>query len=119
MVSLFVRQPKPLRRAVHTLVAEAFLGPAEGHWVKPIDGNYRNCRKSNLTYVTREHGYAARRNIQGETNGQAKLKAWQVRQIRSLRTEDRHSLNGLARKFGVTRRVIRRICNGDAWVSVT
>jgi len=37
---------------IHKLVAEAFLGPADGRWVLHNDDDKANCRLSNLRYGT-------------------------------------------------------------------
>jgi DNA invertase Pin-like site-specific DNA recombinase len=47
----------------------------------------------------------------GEKHGRAKLTAGQVREIRSAGG----TVYGLAKRFGISRRQIRRILDGDQW----
>lgn len=51
-VALHTPRPR-LRRKVHQLVAEAFIGPRpEGQQTRHLDGNHQNNRLSNLAYGT-------------------------------------------------------------------
>lgn len=104
------------------LVADAFIGVRpEGYDCCHNNGNRKDNRVSNLRYDTRKgnladmviHGTSPR----GERQGQAKLTANKVTQIRQ-RYKPRCSVNGasaLAREFGVSRRGIRLIVNGVNW----
>jgi HNH endonuclease/NUMOD4 motif len=78
-----------LCRTVHSLVAEAFLGPyPAGMEVNHRDGDKRNADVRNLEYVTRadnrRHAYrTGLQDARGQQNGHAKLTAEQVRAIRA------------------------------------
>ncbi len=65
-------------RTVHTLVAEAFIGPVpEGCETRHLDGNPSNNRADNLKYGTKKENMADReahgRTRRGELGGNAKL----------------------------------------------
>jgi len=108
---------------VHSLVAEAFLGPRPaGYDVNHIDGNKRHPGASNLEYVTRSenlnHAFRTGLKIplQGEATSSAKLKAVQVIAIREMaRTA---SYVDIAKAFGIDNGRVSRICRGLLWASV-
>lgn len=53
------RDNRQTTRTVHSLIAEAFIGPRpEGMEVRHLDGNRRNCRLSNLAYGTHAENMA-------------------------------------------------------------
>lgn len=105
-----------LRRTIHLLVLQAFIGPPpEGMEGCHNDGNTSNNRLDNLRWDTHsannldkiQHGTIAR----GERNGRAKLTTAQIDEIRT-------SPEGpimLARRLGVNRSVIHKIRRGEIW----
>ncbi len=102
-------------RSVHSLVAEAFLGPRPaGMNVLHNDGNGSHSVLDNLRYGTqsqnmldrREHGTAARPN--------AKLTAEQVIRIRRLLAHGR-SPSQVAARFGVTAENVYYIRDRKTW----
>ena len=106
-------------RTVHSIVAEAFLGPCpEGMEVNHIDANKSNNSVENLEYVTRSQNLLHRtaRGIgRGEDNAMCKTTASVVREIRHD-----HDVNGLgykrlAKKYGMTWGAVRSIATRKVW----
>lgn len=107
-------------QTVHTLVAEAFLGPRPaGMQVNHIDGDKLNNALSNLEYVTpRGNSLHATRVLGvgvGESHGCAKLTEAQVREIYQRYTEESPALAELGRLYGVSEHTIRGIITGTNW----
>ncbi|KVE40045.1 HNH endonuclease [Burkholderia sp. BDU5] len=107
---------------VHILVARAFLDPVPfaGAEVNHIDGDKTNPHFENLEWVTSSgnslHAYAAGlADAKGEANGQAKLTAAQVLEIRALSSGRRGEQAALARQFGVTDSAIRSVLSRKTW----
>lgn len=107
---------------VHVLVAETFIGPRPGgDWrkiqVNHIDGNSKNNCVSNLEYVTcaENHRHAVRLGLAyiGEKNGNAKLTAEDVRDIRTMTARE------ASKKYGVHYQTARNIINRKKWKHVT
>lgn len=112
---------KRRREYVHRLVLAAFVGPApKGHQCAHLDGDKRNNRLDNLCWATisenaehrREHGTM----ILGENHANAKLNGAAVRAIRAL--SGRVNATAVARRFGVSRTLIRKIRAGEGWSHV-
>ena len=115
-------------RRVHSIVAEAFIGPRpEGYEINHIDSNRANPRPLNLEYVTRkqnaEHAARARRkrgqpnphpNHQGENCPSAKLTSQDVITIRRA-ILDGVKGNVLAKQYGVSAMSITQIKLGVSW----
>lgn len=106
---------------VHRLVAEAFLGqPRLDQQVNHRDGDKKNPRLENLEYATVSencrHAYALGLRQPtgglGERHPLSKLTAEQVGLIRAVEGE---TISGLARRFGVSRMVVRGIRAGRYW----
>lgn len=103
---------------VHTLVADAFLGPRPaGAVVRHLNGNGADCAKENLRYGTSQdnsddmntHGTVLR----GERHGRSKLTVDDVRAIRAqhrLKTQ-----KALAAEYGVSVQLISRIHQRTLW----
>ncbi len=110
-------------RFVHMLVLAAFAGPCPtGLQARHLDGKKLNCRADNLAWGTvqenhddkQRHGTTAR----GERDGNAKLTADAVREIRELARQGVH-LKTLHLRFGVTDVTIYHIVNRRTWKHVS
>lgn len=108
-------------RTVHSLVAEAFIGPrGAGLQVRHVDGDRRNNNLSNISYGTpkdnradsERHGTAVR----GEKYSTAKLTDSAARYIRAQRGVTPQS--ALARLFGVSPAAIQAVHDGRTWTHV-
>lgn len=111
--------------SVHRLVALAFLpsGAADQVQVNHRDGNPANNSVSNLEWSTGAENmrHAAevlgrRRDWAGEKNGNAKLTADQVREIRSL--QGQRAAVSVARDYGVSNQLIGMIWRRTAWATI-
>ena len=113
------RDGRKIRRFVHHLVLEAFVGERPPgsiccHW----DGDPANNRSSNLRWDTCKsncddmlrHGNRGR----GETASRARLKEAEVREIRRMMAGGA-SPDDLADRFGVGGSNIRAIASGRRW----
>ena len=109
-------------RQIHTLVAEAFIGPRPSpiHQVDHLDGNRLNNRVENLEWVTRSenvrrayarNGVAAKA---GEKNGRAKITAEDVAVIRQ-RFADGDSRAAIARDYPLDWSNIDAIVKFRSW----
>lgn len=106
-------------RTVHSLVAEAFLGPVpEGQEVRHKNGRANQNRLSNLVYGTRSQNREDSRRhgtlAVGEKIAQAKLTTDQVRALRAA--SGRHE--ALAYAFGISRTQVSRIKRRENWSHV-
>lgn len=112
--------PGRTRHLLHRLVALAFHGPSDFEVVRHLDGNPRNNVPSNLAWGSATenardkalHGTL----LMGVDHPQAKLDDDAVRAIRAPSDE---SITGVARRFGVSRRLIRLIRDGKVWRHVS
>lgn len=111
------------REAIHVLVAERFLGPRPlGHVVNHKNGNRADNRAENLEWVTQsenvEHAYRtglrtisdshiARCAALGRSRRQTTPEV--ERQIRAASRGRRGDITALAKQFGLSRDVIRRV----------
>jgi len=107
-------------RAVHSLVAEAFLGPRpEGHEVCHTDGDSTNNRPENLRYDTRKGNVADMvkhgRLVRGSRHPNAKLTEADVVEIRRAYADRRSTQAELAARYGVSQNVISRIVRWRMW----
>ncbi|MEG6615375.1 NUMOD4 motif-containing HNH endonuclease [Peptococcaceae bacterium 1198_IL3148] len=112
---------------VHRLVAEAFIpNPENKDTVNHKDGNKRNNHVSNLEWVDRSeqmiHAYklGLKTSRVGSKNKNAKLTAEQVREIRNsyIPYSREFGTVALAKKYGVTNRVIGLIVRGKSYENV-
>lgn len=112
---------------VHRLVAEAFIpNPDNKETVNHIDGNKLNNVVSNLEWVDRyeqmRHAYrlGLKTSIAGAHNSNAKLSEDDVRAIRKeyVRMSRTHGTVALAKKYGVTNRIIGLVVNRKAYKDV-
>lgn len=118
---------KDVTRTVHRLVAEHFLPNDDPKMtVNHKDGNKTNNDVSNLEWVNRSeqmiHAYKLRlkKAMKGSINPQAKLTKEQVTYIRKVykRQSTEFGTVALAKKFGVTNRVIGLIVRGLSYKDV-
>ena len=112
---------------VHRLVAEAFIDNPNGYdTVNHIDGDKTNNKVSNLEWTDRSgqmnHAYrlGLKSSIEGTDNSQSKLSEDDVREIRRtyVRQSKEFGTVALAKKYGVTNRVIGLIANGKSYRNV-
>jgi hypothetical protein len=114
------RQGKCVRRTVHALVLEAFVGPApQGMEARHYpDRDPENCRLDNLQWATHrtnigdrvEHGTAPR----GTKNGLAKVTESDVLRIRTLLAARIPPID-IASEYHVSVSTIRAIKNNQNW----
>lgn len=122
---------KRVRRSVHRMVADGFLGPRPSpqHQVRHLDGDHGHNRAVNLAWGTvqdnaddrKRHGRAPRgaahpmygRPISGEENGCAKLTDEAVREIR--RQAGTVAQRRLAREYGVSQATVWKVIKGRSW----
>ena len=112
---------------VHRLVAQAFIpNPENKATVNHIDGDKTNNHVENLEWNTREenmqHAYKhhLKKPMQGALNANAKLTPEQVRQIRKeyIPQSTKYGTVALAKKYGVTNRVIGLVVRHKAYRNV-
>lgn len=110
-------------RTVHSLVAEAFLGPRkECLQVNHIDGVKTNNNIENLEYVTQSEnirhafrlGLAKARPQHGSHNGYAKLTEEQVREMREARRQGER-YKAIAERYGIHPCTAQKVCSGYRW----
>lgn len=113
----FVKDGKRILRTVHSLVAEAFLGPRpDGYQVRHLDGNRSNNRVENLCYGSalenaqdrERHGTTAR----GERGGNARLSDAGAILIRELYAETDATQYELASRFKISQAQVNNIILG-------
>lgn len=110
-------------RHVHTLVAEAFLGPrpTPGHEVNHIDGIRVNNLVENLEWVTGSENQRHRIDVlghnntrRGEAHGFAKLTDNLVRAVRT-RYANGETQGRIAADLGVCQSSVSKIVNRENW----
>lgn len=114
LVCTFRRDGKNILRTVHTLVAEAFVGPRPaGAQVRHLDGDKANNRPYNLVYGTalenaldREfHGTTAR----GDRSGTMKLPDADVAMLRLIYATQKINQYQLAALFNISQAQVNNI----------
>lgn len=117
----------PKMVGVHTLVAEAFIGPRPaGMEVNHKDGNKLNNRPGNLEYVTsgenQRHSYALglREPTRGELNGKNLLTEEKVREIYKIRSELGYGARRIAKMIGLPDHpsAVGKVLSGHVWKHV-
>lgn len=103
-------------RAVHCLVLEAFIGPAEpGQQCRHLDGDKTNNCLANLTWGSVAENIEDRKRhgtfLRGEKMPAAKLNEDQVRAIRN----DPRVARLIAADYGVSRRLISNVKTRTGW----
>jgi hypothetical protein len=105
-------------RLVHQLVAEAFLGPANGRIVRHRNNNGLDNRLENLTYGTNSQNQLDRvahnTSNRGTANGVHKLTTEDVLLVFEKRKQGL-THEAIAADVGVTRRTIGSILSGRTW----
>lgn len=101
---------------VHTLVAEAYLGPRPpGYEINHIDGDKHNNHVSNLEYVipgdNLRHAYAIGSRKYGEQSPNAKLTDAQWEEIKRRRRQG-ETIASLAKEYGISPGYISSVLNG-------
>lgn len=94
---------------VHRIVARAFLGDPNGLCVRFVNDNRHDIRTENMYYGKRRTGTA-----RGERSGTAKMTDDQALRALALLREGR-TVSAVARRFGVSRRAIRFLRDGEHW----
>jgi len=117
-VQLQLRKGTQVHRYVHTLVAEAFIGPSNGLHVNHIDGNKNNNNIENLEYITQADNNRHARAT-GLCKGPRKLTEVQVLEIYKRTTQGTEIYTHLGREFGVAEATIRAIKDGRNWAWLT
>lgn len=112
---------------VHSLVCETFHGPRpDGMEVAHRDGVRTNNHVDNLRWATRKDNHQDKKahgtwsvgpGLRGEANGNSKLTADQVQDIRSVFPRPRGTQARLARHYGVRTTTIANIWNEKFWGS--
>lgn len=109
----------------HRLVVDAFLGPIpEGMQVNHKNGIKHDNRPENLEIVTlaentRHSFYVLGRNMsKGSEHYRAKLTKTDVLKIRALHNEGINK-QAIANEFGVCRRQVGRIVDGERWAHLS
>ena len=125
---MLVRLSAPRRvERVHRLVAAAFVQNPRGmDIVNHIDCDRSNNDASNLEWCTQAENLQHSSNLGrmqrdfwvGKRSPNAALADDQVRKIRSDYAAGGVSLNGLARKFGISKRAIGRIIHKETYQDV-
>jgi hypothetical protein len=116
---------RTVRRKVHHLVLEAFVGPCpDGMECRHKDGDRKNNHVGNLEWGTRLEQAADKRRhgtiLRGERHGQAKLKGpAEARAIFLAVVRKGEPKSFVAKKFGVTRHAVRAITSGRTWAHAT
>lgn len=115
----------PTFRFVHSLVAEAFIGPRPtGLVIAHGDGNHLNNRLDNLRYCCPKENEADKilhgTKVEGSANGSSKLCESDIVKIRARHVWGSPVDGGkaLANEFGVCRATMRKALRGETWKSV-
>lgn len=114
------KDDKKVRRDIHRLVLEAFVGPCpEGMEAGHLNGNSRDARLANLAWVSKEeneaHKIAHGTKVAGERNNNSKLTDDAVREIRAAMSAGTATRQELADKFGVNATTIDHVAAGKTW----
>jgi hypothetical protein len=105
---------KQLRKLVHTLVAEAFLGPKpDGCEINHLDFNPSNNRLSNLEWTTKRRNLRHMREAQRRSD--QKLNLGSARLLKALASLGRFTHRELGEMFGVHRHHAWMVATGRSW----
>ena len=108
-----------VRRTVHSLVAEAWIGPRPaGHQVRHMDGSPENSAPWNLRYGTASDNardaVIHRTKPQGHTHHKSKLSAEDVVDVRSRRAQG-ETFQSIADRHGVSKKAVMNVVSGKAY----
>lgn len=108
-----------VNRAVHRLVAGAFLGERpDGCEIRHLNGDKHDNRAANLAWGTAKENAKDRdrhgRTARGSRNGFAVLTEVDVRAIRRMIC-DGSAQRDVAATFGVSPRAVKHILDGETW----
>ena len=114
---------KKIRRFVHQIVAEAFLGPCPaGQQVRHGPNGVDNNSADNLSYGTAAENAMDRERdgntARGSRNGYAKLTEATVREIRRRRAQG-EKLRALASEYGISEPAVSAVSTGRNWGHLT
>lgn len=118
VVALVDAQGKRVQKRVHLLVLEAFVGtkPSSRHvGAHAPDRDRKNCALANLRWALPEENEADKRAHGTEPKGGrvVKLKPFRVERIRSAFFDHGESFSAIARREGLHRSSVARICKGE------
>jgi hypothetical protein len=110
-----VAHGKRIRRGIHALVLETFVGPRpQGLYACHRDGNKSNNSLENLKWATPTENQDDRvkhgRGQTGENNGSCKLTDSQVEEVRELRKTTGLAYNKIAKLFSCSTGNVHLIC---------
>lgn len=110
----FRRDNRIFVRTVHSLVAEAFIGPRpDGAQVRHLDGDRTNNCAYNLAYGTAKENALDREwhgnTCRGERNGNSRLSDDDAEEIRRLYEQTERTQYDLARDFKISQAQVNNI----------
>lgn len=119
MVALKSGERSGIKRFVHRLVVDAFVGDGAGRDVNHIDGDKTNNRMENLEYCDRLHNvrHAIATGLQdnsGERNGMAKNTPATVIKAHGM-VRDGASYEAAGRATGMSGSMVEQIVKGKRW----
>lgn len=113
------REGRSVRRTIHQLVVESFVGPRPVGFelVRHLNGDHTDNRVENLAYGTfRENSLdTIRHGNHRKSKSNAKLTVLQVSEIRSLIQEGGMRQSDIGLLYGVSNCAISRIKTGFTW----
>jgi len=125
-VGLFLRDSYQKKKAVHRLVAQAFIpNPQNKPQVNHKNGvKLDNC-VTNLEWNTSseniKHSFATGLNVfvRGEKHFNAKLTEEKIKEIREIWSTGKYRQKDIGIKFGVSQATIDRVIRGVCWGHIT
>lgn len=125
MATLFDKKSQRTRKHVHYLVAITFIGPRpKGQVINHLDGVKTNNAAINLEYVTpsensiHAHKLGLTKVKRGEQAHNAKLTAFDVRQILHDFFDNELGILSLSKKYNLNFSAVRGIVTGKNWAHI-